>query len=168
MSRKLTTKQRDFVHRVAEGANPSQAARDAGYSAPNQDAYKLMRVPHVLQAIRERRTAEIDGDLTTIALDTMRELMTDAESVPASTRYKAAEWTLKAAGYAGREADQGPDAVPLEEMNAAQLADAVSSGMQALGELAQQLNGSHVIDNQVRPLKQISADVVEVTDDFLE
>ena len=108
MSRKLTSKQAKFVDNVTKGVNPTKAAELANYRSPGQDSYRLMRVPHVLQAIKERRTAAIQGDMAGIALDTMRELMTDSETTPAATRYKAAEWTLKAAGYAGQERDQGP------------------------------------------------------------
>lgn len=167
MARSLTPKQRDFIHRVSSGQNPSAACRDAGYSAPNQDAYGLMRKPHVLAAIKERRHALIDGGMTNIALDTMRELMTDKEGTPAATRYKAAEWTLKAGGY-GAQDNQAGQEKDLTDMNADELAAAVNSGMQALGELAQSLQGHHVIDGSARRLIEVEADNQDDDDDSAE
>lgn len=157
MAHDLTDRQRKFAHRVAAGHNPSVACRDVGFAAPNQHAYKLMRNPRVLAVIRERRLALLDGDMTSVALDTMKDLMTDKEGTPAATRYKAAEWTLKAGGY-GAQDTQGAQEKDLTDMNADELAAAVNSGMQALGELAQSLQGHHVIDGSARQLIEVEAD----------
>ena len=156
MARKLTDMQADFVRRVVAGFEPTPAARDAGFGSPAVQAYRLMRNPKVLQAIRERRQSAIEGNMATVALRTMSELMTD-DTVPAATRYKASEWTLRAAGLGAdkeREED-GPKA--LEDMNPAELAKAVESGMSALTELAQGLEGRHYVDGEFREVQHLPA-----------
>lgn len=167
MARRLTAKQAKFADRVASGQNPTKAARDTGFTFPNQEAYRLLRNENVVEHIQQRRKALIRSDLSHLALETMRELMADAERTPAATRFKASEWVLGAAGL-GPKADQmrerdGPK--DLADMDPDELANAVSSGMQALGELAQQLQGHHVIDGQARHLVEVQQE--EEDDDFL-
>lgn len=167
MARSFTPKQREFIDRVSRGQNPTSACRDIGYAVPNQDSFHLMRNQRVLAAIKEKRHALLDGEMTYIALDTMRELMTDKDGTPAATRYKAAEWTLKAGGYGAQDTQAGQEK-DLTDMNADELAAAVNSGMQALGELAQSLQGHHVIDGSARQLIEVEAgDQDEEEDDFL-
>jgi len=156
MARKLTDRQNGFVNAVIQGSTPTAAARSVGYSAPAVAAHGLMRHSKVLQTLRERRQSAISGDMATVALRTMSELMTD-DTVPAATRYKASEWTLRAAGLGAdkeREED-GPKA--LEDMNPAELAKAVESGMSALTELAQGLEGRHYVDGEFREVQRLPA-----------
>lgn len=163
MARKLTGKQRAFTDQVAKGVNPTKAARAVGYSAPASDAYKLMRLPHVVEALRERREAALQGDLASLALDAMRDLMGD--DTPAATRYQASKWILEHAGHRP-EQDQGRQAKPLEEMDADELAQAVTSGMSALQELAGQLEGRHFIEGESREVRDV--DQEEESADFLQ
>ncbi len=120
-----------------------------------------MQLPHVREALHSRRDAAIKGDLAALAVETIRELM--GEDTPAATRYQAATWVLKNAGHGAEQADQGP-AKTLDEMDAEELAHAVTSGMDALRELAGQLEGHHVVDGQVRQVRLIEGESA----DFLE
>lgn len=58
---KLTDMQAAFVRNlVGNGGNRTQAALDAGYSpkCAREQAYELMRIPHVMQAVLEHSMAE--------------------------------------------------------------------------------------------------------------
>jgi phage terminase small subunit len=153
MSKKLTDKQSMFVAHASRGVPRTQAARLAGFSAPAVEAYRLMRLAHVVDALHERRDAALKGDLAHMAVDTMRDLM--GTNTPAATRFNAARWVLEHAGHTiPGDADQG-ECRSLEEMDAEELAHAVASGMNALKELAGQLEGHHVIDGQARALRTV-------------
>ncbi len=165
MARKLTDKQATFAKHVAKGVTPTKAARIAGYAYPQQDAYKLMRLPHVRDTLHDRREAALKGDLASLAVDTMRDLM--GPDTPAATRYNASKWVLE---HAGHQVDPGEGAdrdKPLEEMDAEELQRAIQGGMSALQELAGQMGGHHVIDGQVRPLETIENDSQQDAD-FLQ
>lgn len=164
MSRKLTGKQAAFVDAVANGVKPTPAARSAGYVVAKTDAYRLLRLPHVLEALQERRSARIRGDLASVALTTMQDLMSG--DTPAATRYQASKWVLEHAGH-HVDPDQDHQAKPLEEMDADELARAVSSGMSALQELAGQLQGSHLVEGEFRQLQDV-AQVEEEDASFLD
>jgi hypothetical protein len=166
MARELTLKQRRFVERVTAGTAPMEAAALAGYAVPSQDAYRLMRHPLVLQTIRDKRQARIQGDLASVALRTMGELMT-GETVPAAQRFQASRWVLEHAGHAVPADLQGTAAgKALEDMSPDELATAVQSGMQALQELAGQLAGHHVIDGKVRQVLDVLP--ADDPDDYIE
>lgn len=164
MARSLTKKQAVFTDHVAKGLAPTKAARIAGYAYPGQDAYKLMRHPSIRDALHQRRDAALRGDLASLALDAMRDLM--KPETPAATRYQASKWVLEHAGHRADEPDD-QQARPLEEMNADELARAVTSGMQALQDLAGQLEGHHVVDGQARPV-QVIEHLEEEETSFLE
>ncbi len=115
----------------------------------------------MLEALHQRRQAALKGDLASLAVDTMRDLM--GADTPAATRYQAAKYVLEQAGHGAEQADQGP-AKTLDEMDAEELAHAVTSGMDALRELAGQLEGHHVVDGQVRQVQLIEGERA----DFLE
>lgn len=158
MPRRLTKMKHDFVDQVSRGLKPGKAAKVVGYSDPNREAWRLMRQPAVVEEIKRRRDALIQGDLGQLAIDAMRDLMGD--ETPAATRYQASKWVLEHAGHANpADAEKGQQK-DLTDMNADELAQAVSSGMSALGELAQQLKGTHNIDGQLRPVREL-----EVLDD---
>lgn len=161
---RLTTRQLRFAELVADGYTGKAAAEKAGYakSGAHTEAYRLTRHPVVRERIHGLRRATIETDMAHLALSTMRELMQDKEGTPAATRYKAAEWTLKAAGLAGADpADERRDK-PMEEMSGEELAQAISSGMDALREIAGALDGQHIIDGERRQVREIPADPEEV------
>jgi hypothetical protein len=124
--RGLSEKQKIFVREYSRGASATAAATVAGYSRPSTDGYRERKNPAVLQAIREAQTAQL-GSLAGVAINTMRDVMTD-ETAPAAARISAAKWALEAAGF-GLESQKaqlrlglGEDK-PLSEMTADELAD---------------------------------------------
>lgn len=163
MSKKLTEKQATFVAHVSKGVNRTKAARIAGFASPAVEAFRLMKLPHVVEALHSRREAALRGDLASLAVDTMRDLM--SSETPAATRYQASKWVLE---HSGHQVDQDQEhrGKALEEMDADELAQAVTSGMSALQELAGQLQGHHVIDGQARQLQDV--DQEEESADFLD
>ena len=150
---RFTKKQSMFIEAVARGLKPWQAAKYADYSDPVRTGWTLIRDARLLQAIKTRRESVIHGTLAQQALSTLEELMID-KSTPAPTRFNASKLVLELAGH-HPEAENLPMDKPLEDMNPSELAGAISSGMQALAELAKDLDGSHIIDGQVVPVKNI-------------
>lgn len=169
MARKLTEMQATFVDHASKGIPRTQAARLAGFSAPAVEAYRLMKLPHVVEALHQRRDAALKGDLAHLAVETMRDLM--GPTTPAATRYNAARWVLEHAGHTVSDEENQGGVRPLEEMNSEELAQAVSSGMQALQELSGQLEGHHVVDGQARLVRTIAHATIASRDeeaDFLQ
>lgn len=155
MTRKLTDKQRKFRDNVLAGMSLTKAAEHAGYSCAPQAGYTLMRSAAVRNSIISARESQIIGDLGTIAVHTMRDLMKEG---PAAQRYQAAAWVLKAGGIGGdRDPGDPAERKALEDMDASELADAVKAGMGALSELAVQLQDAALIDGQFLQLKDIPA-----------
>lgn len=178
MANKLTDKQETFARLVVQGVAAQQAATIAGYAFPSQDAYSLMRHKKVSAVIRERRQARINGELAGLAMNQIKEIIGGREEVdpdtgettkvydaPASVRFNASKWILENAGHTGAS-DTGEREKDLSEMDADELARAVQSGMQALTELAGQLEGHHVIDGHTRQIKELPA--IEEDTSFLD
>jgi phage terminase small subunit len=94
----LTDAQQKFVDElVSSGCTPTEAARRSGFSAPAQEAYRLMRKDHVVLAIRTLRERMISGHAANVAINTLVEIMTD-KTAPASARVSAARTVCEAAG----------------------------------------------------------------------
>lgn len=154
----LTDKQLKFVKGVLMGLSNTAAARYAGYSHAPEAAHGLMRNQKVIDALRQRRIAAIEGDMAKTALSTIDSIMTDP-SAPAQTRFNASKYILELAGHqAGMETGEKD----LDEMDADELTRAITSGMQALSDLAGKLDGHHIIDGQIS--RYIDAGEAEVID----
>ena len=91
---------------VASGCNPTEAARRAGYAHPAQESYKLIRLPHIQEAIRNEQTRSINGDLVNKSLRTLHAVMDDGLA-PASAKVAAARAGLEAAGVFARSSSEG-------------------------------------------------------------
>lgn len=102
----FTEKQQIFIDKVVAGATQTEAARAAGYSGPGNQAYHLMRLPHVAMKIREEMLAQIGTEGVSVAWNTLKEVMTD-KTAPAAARVAAADKTLKAAGVLDRRGGAG-------------------------------------------------------------
>lgn len=154
MAKKLTAKQEVFRNGIMRGLSNVEAARQAGYAAPSVAAFQLMRTPHMQESIQGARQARINGDLGRAALSTMEDLL--SSEAPANVRYSAAKWILEAGGH-GAGAAQGEDigAKPLDQLDAGELEDVLRTGMQALADLSQQMKGHHVIEGEVRHLRDV-------------
>jgi phage terminase small subunit len=132
----VTKKQRAFIYAlVRNGGNKRQAAIAAGYdyARPDQAAAEVLRSPHVREALRQERERVIAGDLAPLALETMRELMTSADT-PAGTRFNAARYTLEAAGHNSKQINDldSQDGRSLEEMGVDELERVIAQGNAAL------------------------------------
>jgi phage terminase small subunit len=81
---KLTNMQSAFVRNlVGNGGNRTQAALDAGYSpkCAREQAYELMRIPHVMQAVLEHTMAEFISNAPAAQSTLMRLLNAKSEYV---------------------------------------------------------------------------------------
>ena len=86
----LTDMQREFVTRHAvNGCNPNEAARLAGYKTPAVDGCRLMQNPKVVEAVRTARSRLIDGEMATLALHTVKDLMQPGN--PGNVRFQGAK-----------------------------------------------------------------------------
>lgn len=115
-----TDNQRRFVdHLVATGCTPTEAARQAGYGHPIQEAYRLIRKPHIMTAIGELRGQLISSHGANVATKTLIDIMQDI-TAPASARVSAARTMYEAAGQFTKGLDPNRE-VPLHEMSTEQL-----------------------------------------------
>lgn len=94
------------VELVGSGCTPTEAARRAGYACPAQEAYRLVRLEHVQDAIREEQQRIINGDLVNKSLKTLHAVMDDP-AAPASAKVAAARAGLEAAGLFARANSEG-------------------------------------------------------------
>lgn len=169
MAQSLTEKQELFINEVLQGVRPSAAARLAGYAHSNVAACTLMDNPRIKEALRKRRQAALDGDIATLALQTVREIIGGVEEIdedtgeirrvqiaPASVRWPASKWVLEQTGHSSG-VDDSTARKDLTEMSADELAEVVNGGMQALGELATQLQGHHIVEDQPRQVRDLNA-----------
>jgi hypothetical protein len=79
--RGLTDQQRKFVRGLADGLGAPAAARNAGYTSPDTEAYRLLRTPSV-QAALEAQKGSILSDLGMLALTKLRTMVRDMPAVP--------------------------------------------------------------------------------------
>jgi hypothetical protein len=128
-----TDRQLQFVHHFTNGArSAADAARAAGFADPGTAARRLILTPHVRAAIRAARIADIEGDLSRLALDTLRDLMATA-TTPAPVKLGAARFALEMARYGPEQAAKQPDdQKPLAEMTIAELEALVTAKESAL------------------------------------
>ena len=126
--RELTDQQRRFVIEFTSGTgaigNASEAARRAGYSEKTaaEQGRQLLHKPHVMAAIDEANRSLIDGSLTTLALEVIREILEDENAHP-KLRLDAAKTALDRAGYIAPKAAEAPEKLekPLNEMSVEEL-----------------------------------------------
>jgi len=130
-----TDKQAAFIAAYATtGVNGVEAARLAGYSSPASEAHRLLSLPHVRQAIRQRRESIINGDLAKLALETLGQLMT-SETTPAAVRLGASRTALEMAGHLGKAPETALADRPLSELSVAELQRFVEEGEKALASV---------------------------------
>jgi hypothetical protein len=130
----LTEQQAHFVHHfVSMGCTATEAARAAGYGSPGQEAYRLMRKTHVIEAIRREQNRLINTDGVRIAYRTLLEVMQD-KGAAASARVSASRTVWEAARLFAKDADRRDDK-PLQEMSADELANQIKRFDQALVQM---------------------------------
>ena len=123
--RSATEQQKDFVSYIVAGrSNPSEAARQAGYSHPRQAAYMLMRSPTVALLLRQERQTLYQGELASLSADTLKQVMIDPDA-PASAKVSAARTALELAGDLGANAERGSSGKALNEMTPEELSSMI-------------------------------------------
>ncbi len=122
----LTEQQQRFVAEfVSNGGNGKRACIAAGYAAKSahQEAYRLLRKEHVLDAVRKEQ-ARVLGTMSAKALHVLNQLLDDTGISPA-VRLDAAKTVLDRAGYvSARTPVQSVMTVsdkPMNEMDMAEL-----------------------------------------------
>jgi hypothetical protein len=127
VSRSLTPRQRAFVTLLVNlGCDGAEAARQAGYGAPKQRAYALLRQPAVLAAIRVEHARVIGSELASKAIRAIGRVLDDAGARHAD-QLTAARLALEAARIVGRQSSAWDDVVragsskPLHEMSVEEL-----------------------------------------------
>jgi phage terminase small subunit len=121
----LTDQQADFaVNFVANGGNGAEAARDAGYAEANarSAAYKLVRMPHVQDAIRKEQRRQLGGEMATKALSVLKGILDDDEA-PYGAKVDAARTILDRAGLIAPKSrgDGEGDEKEIDQMTMAEL-----------------------------------------------
>jgi hypothetical protein len=101
---------RDYV---ANGGDRQKAARQAGYSDPRTEGYRLLNTQKVRDAIKDEQERAITCEGGSQALATMLGLL--VEETPHNVRFQAAKWILEAAGL-GLAATIPGERNPSEEM----------------------------------------------------
>ena len=120
--RSISEQQQDFVnYLVKENKSQTEAARLAGYAHPKQSAYMLTRNPVVVAAMRQARQTTYQGELASLAADTLRTVMIDQDA-PAAAKVSAARTALELAGDLGKAADDLASGKSLAEMSPDELA----------------------------------------------
>jgi hypothetical protein len=157
----LTPMQSRFAYLVGrDGLSLTKAAEGAGFANAGNYGSALMRNPHVRQAVHAIRAAAIEGDLSSLALSTMRKLMAD-DLTPAPVRFQAAKWTLETAGHKAAEALGAPAPEKgLSDMSLEELEAFIARGESALDRL--KVVGAPVVEVQAVPVSgsaQVSAQV---------
>ena len=97
-STQLTPKQNQFInYLVVEGLHQTESARRAGYSYPGQTSYHLIKNPKIIRAIRQARQTYYQGELASLSVGTLRQVMQDTDA-PAAARVQASRTVLELAG----------------------------------------------------------------------
>lgn len=112
MPRKLTHKQVKFVKLMANGIAQGKAAAFAGYVAPEQEAWRLLRVPAVTQAISEAVERRIMTEGATLGFRVLVDLAKGGKAE--NVRFQAAKTLLQAAGHLADKGKLAPDAAKQE------------------------------------------------------
>ena len=141
----LTPKQRVFVTTlVRTGTNPTNAAREAGYSDAGTSAYDLMKLPHVAAAIRLERERYISGELANVATGTLHAILVD-KAAPAAARVQAARTVLEMSGEIGKAKRSAEDERPLSEMSAEELAGLIDKWTAERAAMATPIDPNDVV-----------------------
>lgn len=141
----LTPKQRVFVTTlVRTGTNPTNAAREAGYSDAGTSAYDLMKLPHVAAAIRLERERYISGELANVATGTLHAILVD-KAAPAAARVQAARTVLEMSGEIGKAKRSAEDERPLSEMSAEELAGLIDKWTAERAAMATPIDPNEVV-----------------------
>ena len=135
-TRSMSDQQQAFVdYLVKEQKKPTEAARLAGYSHPKQSAYTLTRSPVVSAAIRLARQTIYQGELASLAVHTLKDVMADQDA-PSAARVSAARTALELAGDLGKDREDLGSSRSLAEMTPDELARVIDRWEEERSSLA--------------------------------
>jgi len=118
----LTDKQRTFIQTlVLEGKTQTESARIAGYAMPKTAAWDLLRNPKVHAALRLYRQTIYNGELASLSVRTLKNVMADPDA-SASAKVSAARTALELAGDISKDKGSGIEGKSLHELTPDQLA----------------------------------------------
>lgn len=157
----LTAMQAEFTKRLVSGIPQGKAAALAGYSHPDQEASRLVRLPHIQEAIRResQRVLMVDGVANALAFMVKGP---GNEKLPGAVRFQCAKWVMENAGHglAAQRAALGlPDSdKPLAEMSINELDAFLAAGRGAIAAMkAQEMR---TIDGTARNIEPDGVGVV--------
>lgn len=137
----LTGKQAEFVKLLVSGVPQGKAAELAGYTYPDSNASRLVRLPHVQAAIQRESQRVLLTDGVANALSFMVKGPAN-EKLPGAVRFQCAKWVMEAAGHglAAQRAALGlPDSdKPLSEMSINELDAFLAAGRGAIAQMKAQ------------------------------
>lgn len=137
----LTEQRAAFVTAVAEGIEPILAAKEAGFSSPRTEAHRLLQSPQIRDALQKYHSGTINGELSALAIKTLRCLLTDT-LVPAPVRLGAVKLTLALAGHSENPSDNKDKRdKPLHAMTEAELLAMADKLRQASRDNAKVVSG---------------------------
>jgi phage terminase small subunit len=146
----LTAQQRAFVGQyVANGGKGTEAAREAGYAEPSREAWRLMRNPAVLAAIREENARVLYAEVATASTAAILLCLRDP-GARQSDKMQAARLGLEAAKIIKRDkTDANPlGSKALSEMSMDELETFIAAGNAALaGRDAKVIEGDSAQDS---------------------
>ena len=123
----LTEKQERFLYNhVRLGMNPTQSAREAGYSEAPQSAHQIVNSPKMLARIRHEREKLFQSDLATTATATLKQIM-ESEDAPASAKVSACRTVLEVCGMLGKHSQKSNNNKDLSDMSADDLSVLIGS-----------------------------------------
>lgn len=97
MAKKLTDKQFIFVKLMAKGVKQGKSAEIAGYTSPEQEAWRLLRMPVIALAISEAVERCIMTEGATLGFRVLVGLAKTGNTE--NVRFQAAKMLLQAAGH---------------------------------------------------------------------
>lgn len=142
----MTIRRERFVQALVMTGNPADAARKAGYSAPDVKGCELSRDPRIREAVRQERARLVDVQLGGLGYACLVDLLTHPERTPPSVRFAAAKFAMELSGFELTSAvDPGK---ALADMSLAELAELVRAGEKTLTAL-----NERSIDGQAQRLQ---------------
>lgn len=145
----LTDKQQAFIQcLVIDGKSQTESARIAGYAMPKNAAWDLLRNPKVHTALRLYRQTVYNGELASLSVRTLKNVMADPDA-SASAKVSAARTALELAGDISKDKGSGIEGKQLHELTPDQLAGLIDKLEQEKAQVAKDvtptapaLNGS--------------------------
>lgn len=131
----LTEQQERFCREyVTNGGHGTKAAIYAGYKNPEVMSHQLKKRGYIQLEIGRLQREFINGDLATLALQTVSDLMTSPKT-PANVKLGAAKAAMAAAGLDKKEQEKQLENKDLADMDLSELNEFIKAGSRRLANL---------------------------------